>query len=217
MATTMTFESLQQDVRAYLERGKTLASDAAVYTQIPRLINLAERRIARELKIQGFINVVTGTLTSGQSVYDKPDRWRDTVSINIGTGAGLQTRSFVQTRGYEYLRVYWPDSALTGTPEFYADYDYSHWLFAPTPDAAYPFEIVYYELPALLDDNNQSNWITEYAPQILLYATLLEAAPFLKNDERIATWKDMYDRAAAMLNGEDLAKILDRSAARKEA
>jgi hypothetical protein len=26
----------------------------------------------------------------------------------------------------------------------------------------------------------------------------------------------MYDRAAAMLNGEDLAKILDRSATRKE-
>jgi hypothetical protein len=27
----------------------------------------------------------------------------------------------------------------------------------------------------------------------------------------------MYDRSAAMLNGEDLAKILDRSAVRKEA
>lgn len=217
MSTTMTFTSLKEDVRRYLERGATLATDPTVYEQIPRLINLAERRIARELKIQGFINVVTGTLSVGQSVYDKPDRWRDTVSINIGTGNQNNTRKIVFGRSYEYIRSYWPDSGATGTPRFYADYDYSHWLLAPTPDAAYPFEIVYYELPPLLDDSVQTNWITEYAPQLILYATLVEATPFLKNDERIQVWQDMYDRAAAMLNGEDLAKILDRSAVRKEA
>ena len=70
---------------------------------------------------------------------------------------------------------------------------------------------------ALLDESVQTNWITEYAPQLLLYGTLVEATPFLKNDERIPVWQSMYDRAAAMLNGEDLAKILDRSAVRKEA
>ena len=217
MSTTLTFTTLQEDVRRYLERGATLVSDPVVFEQIPRLINLAERRISRELKIQGFINVVTGTLSVGLSVYDKPDRWRDTISINIGVGAGNNTRKAVFARSYEYARTYWPDSTETGEPEFYADYDYNHWLFAPTPDEAYPFEIVYYALPQLLDDANQTNWVTEYAPQLLLYGTLLEATPFLKNDERIPVWQTMYDRAAAMLNGEDLAKILDRAAARKEA
>lgn len=217
MSTTMTFESLQQDVRRYLERGATLASDAVVYEQIPRLINLAERRIARELKVQGFINAVTGELNAGQSVYPKPDRWRDTVSFNIGTGATLNNRQFLFTRDYEYLRSYWPNALETDQPVFYSDYDYSHWLIAPTPDQNYPFEILYYELPQLLDDSVQTNWITEYAPQLLLYGTLVEATPFLKNDERIQVWQSMYDRAAAMLNGEDLAKILDRSAVRKEA
>ena len=217
MSTSMTFTTLQEDVRRYLERGATLASDAVVYEQIPRLINLAERRIARELKIQGFINVVSGSLTTGQSVYDKPDRWRDTVSINIGIGNENNTRKTLFTRGYEYLRTYWPDSTQTDEPIFYSDYDYSHWLIAPTPDEDYPFEVLYYELPPLLDDVVQTNWITEYAPQLLLYGTLLEATPFLKNDERISVWQNMYDRAAAMLNGEDLAKILDRSAVRKEA
>jgi hypothetical protein len=217
MATTMTFTTLQEDVRRYLERGATYASDPVVYEQIPRLINLAERRISRELKIQGFINVVTGTLVVGQSVYSKPDRWRDTVSINIGTGANSNSRKVLYARAYEYLLSYWPDRSETDEPLFYADYDYSHWLLAPTPDAEYPFEILYYELPPLLDDVVQTNWLTEYAPQLLLYATLLEATPFLKNDERITVWQNMYDRAAAMLNGEDLNKILDRSAVRKEA
>jgi hypothetical protein len=217
MATTMTFTTLKQDVQRYLERGNTLASDPIVFEQIPRLINLAERRIARELKIEGFINVVTGTLSSGQSVYPKPDRWRDTVSMSIGTGTGNNTRKVLFARVYEYLRSYWPNALETGVPLFYSDYDYSHWLLAPTPDADYPFEILYYELPPLLDESVQTNWITEYAPQLLLYGTLVEATPFLKNDERIPVWQSMYDRAAAMLNGEDLAKILDRSAVRKEA
>ena len=217
MATTMTFATLKEDVQRYLERGATLASDPIVYEQIPRLINLAERRIARELKVQGFINVVTTTLNAGQSVYDKPDRWRDTISINIGTGATNSTRKVLFTRDYEYLRAYWPDESQTSEPIFYSDYDYNHWLIAPTPDDAYPIEILYYELPPLLDDSTQTNWLTEYAPQLLLYGTLLEATPFLKNDERIGVWQQMYDRSAAMLNGEDLAKILDRSAVRKEA
>lgn len=217
MAQTMTFTTLQEDIRRYLERGATYASDPVVYEQIPRLINLAERRISRELKIQGFINVVTGTLTIGQSVYAKPDRWRDTVSMNIGTGNQNNTRKVIFSRAYEYLISYWPDRTATDEPIFYSDYDYDHWLIAPTPDAEYPFEILYYELPPLLDDVVQTNWLTEYAPQLLLYGSLLEATPFLKNDERINVWQQMYDRAAAMLNGEDLAKILDRSAVRKEA
>lgn len=217
MATTTTFTTLKEDVQRYLERGATMGTDPIIVEQLPRLINLAERRIARELKVQGFSTVVTGTLSAGQSVYAKPDRWRDTVSMNIGTGAGNTTRKQLFTRAYEYVRQYWPDETLTDEPQFYADYDYTHWVFAPTPDADYPFEILYYELPPLLDDSVQSNWLTEYAPQLLLYGTLLEATPFLKNDERIPVWQAMYDRAAAMLNGEDLAKVLDRNAVRKEA
>jgi hypothetical protein len=52
---------------------------------------------------------------------------------------------------------------------------------------------------------------------VLLYATLLEATPFLKKDERIQTWQVMYDRAAQALNGEDLKRIMDRTANRSEA
>ena len=215
MATTMTFDTLKQDAQRYFERGSG-ASDEIFAEELPRLINLAERRIARELKVQGFINVVTDTMVIGQSVYAKPDRWRDVVSINIGTGASNTNRNLLVTRSYEYLRSYWPNESVTDEPLFYSDYDYDHWLFAPTPDEEYPFEVLYYELPPLLDDVHQTNWLTEYAPQLLLYGTLLEATPFLKNDERIPVWQGMYDRAAAMLNGEDLAKVLDRAAVRKE-
>ena len=214
MATTTTFTTLQQDIRRYLERGFTLASDAIVYEQIPRLINLAERRIARELKVQGLINVVTSAMQPGLAVYPKPDRWRTTVSFNYGIDNQYQQ---LFPRSYEYVRSYWPNRDETGVPLFYADYDYNNWIVSPTPDQAYPFEVLIYQLLPLLDDANQTNWLTEYAPQVLLYASLLEATPFLKNDERIGVWQQMYDRSAQALNGEDLSKLLDRSARRTEA
>ncbi|QGH72196.1 MAG: hypothetical protein [Caudovirales sp. ctOwN3] len=214
MAYAMTFSSLQVDLRRYLERGFTLADDPYVYEQLPRLINMAERRIARDLKVQGFISVVTTNFTNGVATYQKPDRWRDTISITVKSG---NTLSPVFTRSYEYCRNYWPDATQTGKPEFYADYDYTHWLIVPTPNATYQAEILYYQLPELLDDTHQTNWLTEYAPNLLLYGALLEATPFLKNDERITTWQNFYQSAANALNQEDLKKILDRDATRTEA
>ena len=216
MAEIMTFDSLKTDIRRYLERGFTLATDQSVFEQIPRLINLAEQRIARELKVEGLINVLSGALQPGLAVYPKPDRWRQTVSFNFGNGTDNSTYNQLWPRSYEYLRSYWPDRSKTGTPLFYAEYDYNNWIVAPTPDAAYPFEVLVYQLIPLLDDANQSNWLTEYAPQLILYGALLEATPFLKNDERIQVWQSMYDRAAQALSGEDLAKILDRAAKRTE-
>lgn len=210
MSYVMTYTTLLEDVRRYLERGFTAESDQIVYEQLPRLVTLAERRISRELKITGFISAVTTPLVAGVAVYMKPDRWRDTVSMAVN-GSPIFARS------YEYCRNYWPDESETGTPQFYADYDYQHWLITPPPAASASLEILYYEQPRFLSEDFQTNWLTEYAPDVLLYATLLEATPFLKNDERINTWQGMYDRAAQALNGEDLKRILDRTAQRSEA
>lgn len=209
MSYTLTYTSLLEDTRRYLERGFTAESDPIVYEQLPRLVTLAQRRIARELKLLGFIRAVTTPLTTGVAVYRKPDRWRDTVSMTVD-GVPIFARS------YEYLRSYWPDEAERGTPQFYADYDYNHWLITPTPSAGATLEILYYELPALLGEDCETNWVTEYAPDLLLYATLLEATPFLKKDERIATWQAMYDRAAQALSGQDSGRVMDRSANRSE-
>jgi len=212
--TGMTFNELEGDVRRYLERGFSAATDPLVYEQIPRLITLAERRCAVDLKIQGFLVVTAATMQAGVSVYPKPDRWRMTVSINFGIGANNNKRTPMFPRSYEYIRNYWQDESETSQPKFYADYNYNNWLFGPTPDESYPYEAIYYELPALLSTTNQTNWLTQYAPQMLLYATLLEATPFLKNDERMQLWQSLYSDSKNAINQEDLRKIVDRSTVR---
>jgi hypothetical protein len=215
--TALTFTSLQEDLRHYLERGEI--TDTTVYAQLPRLINNAEREIAQDLKILGFIDPMISTLVAGTSVYAKPDRWRQTVSMNFGVvGSDLlqqNKRNQLYPRSYEYSRQYWPDSDVRAQPKFYTDYQYTHWLIVPTPVIDYPWEVLCWQLPALLDAVNQTNWLTDYAPSTLLYRCLLECIPFLKQDERTATFKPMYDESKSALNIQDLRRIADRNTARE--
>jgi hypothetical protein len=97
-------------------------------------------------------------------------------------------------------------------PLYYCDYDYSNWLVAPTPASNYAFEVLYYERVQPLDSSNQTNWFTIYAPQALLYGSLMQAMPFLKNDERMPMWQQNYELIMQTLMAEDKLRIADRQA-----
>lgn len=201
-AAVMTYDSLVADISSYLER-----TDAATLAKIPTFIMLAEQIIASQIKFLGNLTVNTSNMVATQAIIDKPARWHKTVSMNI-TVAGQ--RFPVLLRKYEYLREYWPDATNTDVPKFYCDYDYTHWLVAPTPAEDYNFEVLYYERVQPLDSSNQTNWFTTYAPQALLYGALLQAMPFLKNDARIAMWQQQYDLIMTTLKAEDQARTGDR-------
>lgn len=210
----MTYASLLTDLRRYLERGTV--SDTEVYAQLPSLVNTTERDLATKLKILGQLNVVVSSMVAGTSVYAKPNRWRQTASINFGVGTSPnQTRTPLFPRSYEYCRSYWPNSETRSRPEFYADYDYNNWLIVPTPDAAYPFEANYYQLLPLLDDVNQTNWFTDYAPQLLLYGALLQCVPFLIKDDRIPTWEKFYNEQLGAWSTQDVQGVIDRTTVRR--
>lgn len=203
-AVVMTYDSLVLDIQQYLER-----VDEATIAKIPTFIMLCEQKLAADIKFLGNLTVNTSTMVQGANIIDKPARWRKTVSMNI-TVAGQ--RQPVLLRKYEYIREYWPNPTSEDVPKFYCDYDYTHWLVGPTPDAAYNFEVLYYERAQPLDSSNQSNWFTQYAPQAMLYGSLLQAMPYLKNDARIPMWKAEYDEIVRVLKGEDLTRIGDRQA-----
>lgn len=203
-AVVMTYDSLVADIESYLER-----TDTATVDKIPTFIMLAEQQIATQIKFLGNLTVNTSTMVTADPVIAKPARWHKTVSMNV-TINGVKTP--VLLRRYEYIREYWPDATNTGAPKFYCDYDYQHWLIGPTPDDDYSFEVLYYERVQPLDSSNQTNWFTQYAPQALLYGSLLQAMPFLKNDERIPMWRAEYDIVMSSLKTEDNLRIADRQA-----
>jgi hypothetical protein len=203
-AAVMTYDSLVADISSYLER-----TDDATLEKIPTFIMLAEQVIASQIKFLGNLVPMESQMTASDPVIPKPARWHKTVSMNVTVAGKKQP---VLLRKYEYLREYWPDPTETDIPKFYADYDYTHWLVAPTPATDYTFEVLYYERVQPLDSSNQTNWFTQYAPQALLYGSLLQAMPFLRNDERIPMWQAQYDLIIQTLKTEDLQRIGDRQA-----
>lgn len=217
MATNITFSSLKTDMSNYLERGGSAITDTTVFEQLPRLVNAAERNLAQELKLLGQIEVLVMApvgLQIGTAVLTKPDRWRATVSMNFGTGVDQNTRKPLFPRGLEYCQAYWPDQTATDEPRFYAEYDYQHWLIAPTPDQDYPLQVLAWMQPRLLDDGNQSNFWTEYCPNALLYGCLLQMEAFLKEDAREPMWGQMYQEQMQQLQSQDAQRVYDRMAQR---
>lgn len=206
----MTFNSLVQQVLAYLDR-----NDASTVNQVPNFISQAEQRIATESKSLGLETYVYGAFTPSQSIIQKPARWRRTLSMNYGLPPDQNQRQQLQLRSYEFIRNYAPNpNDLSSFPMYYSDYGFDHILIGPTPAAAYHFELCFLQLPEPITVNNQTNWLTNYAPSLLLYAALLEAVPYLKADERVPIWQQYYDRALATLNAQDDQRVVDRASNR---
>lgn len=76
----------------------------------------------------------------------------------------------------------------------------------PTPDQAYKIEMVYRAYLPPLGAVNATNWLLTLAPDAYLYGTLMEVAPYLHEDERIAVWSAGLSGAIA-----DLNKLSDES------
>lgn len=194
----MTYDNLVADVINYMER-----NDEQFVAQIPHLIGLAESAIAAELKSLLQLVVVETTLAEAQNVLNKPTRWRKTISMKVN-GKPLLLRS------QDYVAQY-SSEADPGVPQYYAEYDYSNWAFAPIPDQEYPVEIIYYSLVQPLDQNNQQNLFTAECPQAMLFGTLLQAQGYLKAMDKLPIWKQYYADSLAALKKEDNTRRVDRN------
>jgi hypothetical protein len=140
---------------------------------------------------------------------------------DLGTGATANGFAYsgnnvsvpILERTYEFCRFYWPDATQTADPEFYCDYGYDNWLFAPTPSASLPIEIAYQAIAEPLDETHQTNWLTNNAPDLLFNASMLQAFTFLKDPGQIQIWQGVYNDAKVGFAVEDDGRAIDRSVA----
>lgn len=92
VAAVMTYDSLVNDIRTYLER-----TDDATLEKIPTFIMLAEQVLAAELKFLGNLIVVESNMVQGEAIIAKPARWRKTVSMNVTVAGKSGPSSFAGT------------------------------------------------------------------------------------------------------------------------
>jgi len=184
------YSDLKTSVANYLAR--TDLTD-----QIPDFIRLAEYRMRREVRIRQMLKSVTTTTDSGDSTVEMPSDF-------------LEVRDFVVVGNPTQSLNYFSPSALSrnansstsGKPIEYtilAD----EFQLAPIPSAVYTVQLLYYAAPELLGDANASNVFMANVPDMLLYASLIEAEPYLMNDARLQTWIAMYERASASVTKSD--------------
>ena len=64
-----------------------------------------------------------------------------------------------------------------------------------SPDSTYTASIIYYTRIAALTDSATTNWLLTSHPDIYLYGALVEAEPYLKNDDRMPMWTSRLDKA----------------------
>ncbi len=101
----------------------------------------------------------------------------------------------------EMLYRVWAGSS-SGKPDSYSiigDKIY----FGPTPDSAYNYTMTYYKTFRALSDSNTTNWVILNAPDVYLYGALLQAEPFLQNDQRIPVWERGLRQALSDLQSQD--------------
>lgn len=199
---TITYTKLLELLPSYMEdRGD------AFKLMIPTFVNLAENRIITDMKQQGFQAVVTGRM-GVTNVLKKPSFWRETLSFSyVKDGRVID----LKLRSLEYVKRYWPNVMEKDAPTFYADYNANHFYLAATPDEPYPFELVYYARLEPLSASNNVNWLTTNAPQVLLYACLLEAAMWKKNPAAEQKWMQQYAIATGGQVDQDSKRKEDRN------
>ena len=184
------YTDLQTSVANYLGRNDLTAV-------IPDFIRFAETRLARDLRTRLMLKSATAPMVAGDARVALPTDF-------------LEIRDLF-TQGNPRMPVtYLSPSAFTrdaradesGKPVFYTILA-SEFQFAPIPDSAYVLEILYYAKPTVLSDSNSSNVFLANYPDALLYASLLEAEPYLINDARSQTWATLYDRAVKNISDAD--------------
>jgi len=185
-----TYSDLQTSIANYLARSDLTA-------QIPDFITFAENRLRRELRIRQMLKSVTTATVSGDNTVELPSDF-------------LQVRDFVVMTNPIQPLSYSSPSALSndprasevGVPKSYTILA-SEFQLSPYPDGIYTVKMLYFASPAYLSSSNTSNIFLTTAPDALLYASLIEAEPYLMNDARINTWGTMYDRAIGSLTKSD--------------
>lgn len=205
----MTYTSLKTQLMDWLDK-----NDSSTTGQLPYFIYQAESALCEIIKTTGVSTYAVAEFTPDIPVYQYPARLRRALSINTGTGTDLNTRNILPKRDYNYVISYTPNSNTTGVPKYYADKGFYNFIVAPTPDAAYPYEISYMGLPEPLTDINQTNWFTNYAPNALLYGSLIEALLYLKDYEQVPAWKEKYTEAISFLTNTDNLRKSDRGSNR---
>ena len=199
----MTFAELLQKVRDYTEVDSNVLTDSI----LDSMIRDAELRIFREVDADYAREYATANLNINSPYLQLP---------NATSSSGLtSTRRAVIVRSFlvydstqspttkEYLnksdtsfKFGYNSTGTTGVPKYYANWKETTLIMAPTPDAQYQVQLSYIYTPDHLSATNTTTYLSDNVPDLLFYATMMQAYEFLKGPmDMYKVYSDKYNVA----------------------
>ncbi len=194
----MNFPELKTTVTDFLNR-----SDLSGV--VGTLINIAMRKIERgdpigalEIPNGGNFKLMkkeqTGTLLAAVDYLAFPTRFKKVKDNHFLVQRGGVWLPPLERKTLEVVRTTYFDPvtqfATSSAPKIFASDDAnSKFVFAPVPDTDYPYSLGYYAYSAELSDGAPTNGWTDGPWEALLYGGLIEAAPYIGDDGRMAVWE----------------------------
>ena len=185
MATN--YGELKEEVRSYLYNRKDLT------VNIPQFINFGERRIFRQLRCRANEAQVNGDLSLDNTGFTLPADFIE-MKFLLVNGKPLERISDI-----EYLSKINVDNA-GGEPRQFARVlnEIKLWRQA---DSGYTYSFVYWQdqIGDMVADIDTTP-VLDFAPDLYLYAALIEAMPFLVKDDRLTTWQALFQQCIDSIN-----------------
>jgi len=185
-----TYAELQTAVANWLDRDDLTA-------RIPEFIALAEARFNRILRLRSMEAKYTANTVASQRNLALPASYIQMRNFQVNTSP-LTTLSYVTPEIYDRL---WGGST-GGTPKFYTILA-NEVSFGPIPGSVMEVEMLFYKKFDNLSVTTTTNTLLTDSPDIYLYGAMLEAEPFIMNDERVPLWAAALERAVSDMQEQD--------------
>jgi hypothetical protein len=203
----VTYAELVAAIKGYAENDfPATAGSFSSTDQLNTFIEQAEQRIFNSIQFPVIRKNVTGTTTSGNKYLATPVDFLSVFSIAVIAANG--SYEFLLNKDVNFIREAYPTPTDLGTPAYYALFNENTFILGPTPDSNYSTELHYFYYPESIVTAGTS-WLGDNFDSVLLYASLLEAAAFMKSDvDTIKNYTDRYNEA--LLLAKRLGDGLDR-------
>ena len=199
----MTFAELLQKVRDYTEVDSNVLTDSI----LDSMIRDAELRIFREVDADYAREYATANLNINSPYLQLPNA--TSTSGLTSTRRAIIVRSFLvydstqSPRTKEYLDkkdtsfiFEYNSTGATGVPKYYANWKETTLIMAPTPNAQYQVQLSYIYTPDHLSTTNTTTYLSDNVPDLLFYATMMQAYEFLKGPmDMYKVYSDKYNVA----------------------
>lgn len=185
----MTYDELVTNLRNYTEVDANVFSTSVINT----FITMAENRILRDIDLDVFKVEAAASTTSGNKFLTAPSDILTHRYLMVTSGTD---QIFLDFRDTSFMKEYWPNGAETGVPKYYSVWDQNTFYLAPTPNANFTVELGYIYRPTQLSPATPTTWISNNAPEALLYACLIQAYSYTKGPlEMLQYFENSYKQA----------------------